>query len=328
MRFLQSLEDRARIRPRTLVLPEGEEDRVARAAVQLASRGIAHPVLLGNADQVAATLERAGGDPKGVNVLDPTGDAEEWVRVFRSTRAGRSSTEAEAIDLAAVPLTRAALMVEAGVADGLVAGAVNSTADVVRTAITVVGPATGTRTVSSSFYMVVPPFRSGSEEVLTFTDAGVVPDPDPEQMAEIAMAASLARRRVVGDEPRVAFLSYSTRGSAAGPSVDRIREALGIFRQRMPDVAADGELQGDAALIRSVAQRKAPDSALEGNANVLVFPDLNSGNIAYKLVQRLAAATALGPILQGLARPCNDLSRGATAEDIVQVACITSILAG
>jgi phosphate acetyltransferase len=174
----------------------------------------------------------------------------------------------------------------------------------------------------------VPPFRGGdAPEVLTFTDAGVVPDPTAEQLADIAAAASDARRRVVGDHPRVAFLSYSTAGSAGGPSVEKVRAAVDLFRAAHPDVVADGELQADAALIASVGERKSPGSPVAGQANVLVFPDLDAGNIAYKLVQRLAGAEALGPIIQGLARPCNDLSRGADVDDIVNVACITALMA-
>jgi phosphate acetyltransferase len=175
--------------------------------------------------------------------------------------------------------------------------------------------------------MVVPPFRSEAGEVLTFTDGGVVPDPTAAQLADIALAAAEARVRIVGDEPRVAFLSYSTAGSAQGASVDRVREALALFREKAPHVPADGELQADAAIIASVGERKAPGSTVAGHANVLVFPDLDAGNIAYKLVQRLAHADAIGPILQGLARPCNDLSRGASVDDIVNAACMTSLMA-
>jgi phosphate acetyltransferase len=190
-----------------------------------------------------------------------------------------------------------------------------------------VGAAPGIRNVSSSFYMVVPDFRGRGPEVLSFTDCAIVPDPDAEQLCDIAVAATLARRLVVGDEPRVAFLSYATLGSAGGPSVERVRSALALFRERMPDVDADGELQADAALMLDVGERKAPGSPVAGHANVLVFPDLDAGNIGYKLTQRLAGAAAVGPIVQGLRRPCNDLSRGASVGDIVDVACVTALLA-
>ncbi len=208
--------------------------------------------------------------------------------------------------------------------DGVVAGASRSTAEVIRAGLRVLGVASAFETVSSAFYMVVG--AADEERVLTFTDPAVVPEPEPAQLAESADAASRARRRIVGDEPRVAFLSYSTRGSAEGVSVERARAALARFRERCPDVVADGELQADAALVPDVAQRKAGGSPVAGLANVLVFPDLASGNIGYKLVERLAGARALGPILQGLSAPLNDLSRGASVADIVDVACITALM--
>ncbi len=228
---------------------------------------------------------------------------------------------------AASALQRAAAMLRAGRVDGVVAGAAHATAEVVRTALKVVGLRDGVRTLSSSFFMEVREFRGRGPEVLTFTDAGVVPAPGRRQLVEIAAEAVRLRRQVVGDEPRVAFLSYSTLGSAGGRSVETVREAARRFRGQCPDVAADGELQADAALIPEVARGKAPGSALAGTANVLVFPGLDAANIAYKLVQRLAGAVALGPILQGLAAPMNDLSRGASASDIVQVAAITALMA-
>ncbi len=224
-------------------------------------------------------------------------------------------------------LMRAAGMLTEGAVDGVVAGAIHTSAEVIRTGLKEVGLRRGVRTLSSSFFMEVRDFRGRGSEVLTFTDAGVVPNPGPRSLVEIAGEAVRLRRQVVGDEPRVAFLSYSTRGSAAGRSVDRVRKAVESFRKLFPEVPADGELQADAALIPAVARAKAPGSAAGGNANVLVFPSLDAGNIAYKLVERLAGAKALGPILQGLKFPLNDLSRGASVGDIVHVAAITALMA-
>jgi len=287
------------------------------------------PILLGKRDEVRDGLDALGLADRALTILD-TDEPERLSRfsqALHEMRGQRGVTLEEARRFVEDPLLQASLMVGLGEADGSVSGCVRTTGDVIRAGLWGVGVAPAITTVSSSFYMVLPSDHGRAHDVLTFTDAGVVPDPTPSQLAEIAVAAVSARERIVGDEPRVAFLSYSTLGSAEGPSVQRVREAVSIFRSLLPGVTAEGELQADAALSRNVALTKAPSSALAGEANILVFPDLNSANIAYKLVQHLGGVQALGPILQGLRKPCNDLSRGASIEDILLVGCITSLMA-
>jgi phosphate acetyltransferase len=254
--------------------------------------------------------------------LDPAKDPRlgRIAQFLRERRPDRIRDGVHALDLAAEPVNFGAALVALGEADGCIAGAVYPSGDVVRAALWAIGTAPGVSLLSSSFYMVLP-----GDSVLTFTDCAVVPEPTPGQLAEIALAAARDRTRLVGDSPRVAFLSYSTKGSAGGPHVARVQEAAAHFQQLAPNIPSDGELQADAALSQEVAQRKAPGSSVAGRANVLVFPDLDAGNIGYKLVQRLSGAAAIGPIFQGLSRPMADLSRGATPDDIVEVAAMVAL---
>jgi phosphate acetyltransferase len=324
MSFLERVQMRAAATRRRIVFAEAADERTRAAVLAVATRGIAQPiVVLDPHDHGSHGSVRA----LGVEVRDPATDAlaETAAERLFETRRAKGLTKDQAVALLHTPLYFADAMVAAGEADGCVAGAVHTTGDVIRAALWTVGPAPSVRTVSSAFYMVVSPFRGPEPEVLTFSDCAVVRYPTATQLADIAIAAAADRRRIVGDEPLVAFLSFSTRGSAEGESVDLVRAAVADVRSRAPHLAVDGELQGDAALASLVASRKAPGSSVAGRANVLVFPSLDAGNIAYKLVQRLAGASAVGPIVQGLRRPCSDLSRGAVVEDIINVAAITAL---
>ncbi len=315
MNFREDLRKRATARGGHVVLAEGWDERVRAAADAIEGLGMASVTVLDR------TMARDARLPAVADHL-------------RARRPDKVPSDAHARELAEDPIRFAAALLGLGQADAAVAGATCPTADVVRAGLLALGPAEGIRTVSSAFYIAIRGDRIGAlldergdarlteDAVFTFTDAGVVPDPTSDQLAEIAVAAARDRRRIVGDEPLVAFLSYSTKGSADGKRVEHVRAGLERFRQLAPEIPSDGELQGDAALVPGVADGKAPGSPVAGRANVLVFPDLDSGNIAYKLVQRLGNARAAGPILQGLARPLMDLSRGATADDIVDVAAI------
>ncbi|HLK18813.1 MAG TPA: phosphate acyltransferase [Bryobacteraceae bacterium] len=300
--FLEALVRMLRAVPRKqrIVFPEGNDPRVQQAALRLERDNLAVPIPL------------------------TTGDAR-YAQLYFDLRRHKGITEAQAAEIAVQPLYTAALMVASGDADGFVGGAANTTAETVRAALHCIGPAPGIHTVSSAFLVAVQNFAFGHNGLLAFADCSVVIDPSPTELAEIAIATAETTRTLIHAEPIVALLSFSTKGSASHPSIDKITEALTILRKRAPDLIVDGELQADAALIEAIGKSKAPGSPVAGRVNTLIFPDIASGNIAVKLVERLGGAAAIGPFLQGLAKPANDLSRGCSADDIYASAVITAL---
>jgi len=329
MNFIDLLHSLAHQNPRRVALPESTDPRVIAAAARLSERQLAHPLLVGPPDPIRQAAAQAGLTAPDTPIVDPTQDDrfDAYVDRLVQLRARKGLTAEQARELLRSPLQFAAMMVDRGDADAAVAGCATSTADVVRAFIRIVRPAHGIATVSSCSIITLPNHTAGESGTLIFADTGVVPDPTPEQLAQIAVSAAETFRAFFDTPPRVAMISFSTKSSASHPLIDKVKQATELAHQLEPDLMVDGELQLDAALVPEVAARKTADSPVAGQANVLVFPNLDVGNVAYKLAERLAGARALGPVIQGLSHPASDLSRGCSIEDIVDVAAVVGVQA-
>jgi phosphate acetyltransferase len=327
MKLIDEIKEKARKKHTKIVLAEGEDERTIKATLIAFNDGFAIPVILGNADRIKALAETLNLSLGGIEIIDPEkSPLDKYIPLYIKARSGKRVTEGMAEKLLRRPLYFAAMMVQAGDVDGMVAGCLSLTATVVKASELIIGLKDGVSAPSSFFIMSVPNCPYGEDGNFIYADAGVNPDPTPQELAEIAVLSAGIARDLLGWEPRVAMLSFSTKGSAVHKRIDKVIEATKIAKEMAPDILIDGEFQLDAAIVPEVAKRKVKDSSsVAGKANVLIFPDLDAGNISYKLTQYLAKADAYGPLLQGFAKPVNDLSRGANVDDIVGVIAVTSV---
>ena len=328
MNLIEEIRNRAKSDKKRIVLPEGYDLRVIQAASILEKEKIAEPILLGKREDIIKIAKQAGINIKSIKIVNPEQEVTgEDIELFYNLRKHKGISKEDACTYIKKSLLYGALMVRKDMADGSVAGAVSTTANILRAAIWLIGTENGIKVVSSCFVMVVPDCNYGEDGVFIYADAGVVPDPTAEELASIAIASAKTARMFIKSEPRIAMLSFSTKGSASHSLVDKVIKATELAKKACPDLKIDGELQVDAAIVPEVAKRKSPQSNVAGRANVLIFPNLDAGNISYKLTQRLAKAEALGPLFQGLRKPAHDLSRGCSVDDIVNISAIAAIQA-
>lgn len=329
MSFIEQIKQRAKKEIKTIVLPEATDVRILEAAQIVKKEGYAKLILIGNEDEVRKLAKEKNIDLGETEIIDPSKskETERYAQALYELRKAKGMTEEQANQLVLEPVYYGMMMVKLDEADGLVSGAAHSTSDTLRPALQILKTAPGTKLVSAFFVMVVPDCKYGENGTFIFADSGLNEEPDSEKLSEIAISSSKSFEQLVGKEPKVAMLSYSTYGSAHSASTEKVIEATKLVKEKMPELLVDGELQLDAAIVPEVAEFKAKGSPLKGEANVLVFPDLGAGNIGYKLVQRLAKAEAYGPLCQGIAKPVNDLSRGCSSEDVAGVVAITAVQA-